>query len=746
MSESTSFTRMSEQLDHRKLIRKLDDISDQCYKLLQLCQDLEQSIQDHANDDTAHSDIRQEISIIDGKLISLNSSFAQQISDLTGTYNTKIDELTTKDIELEQSISGLHTDIDKITSGDITFDASITSSVTADNIKDANAGTAIINSTAIGGTTAIANLKSPNGRFIIGTNDKGFDIDYTSNIHINNTNPDKQLVLLNEQGNSTFPGTITATEFIGTFNGDITGNAGTADNAEALNGLGSNAFVRKTGNITETITGSKTFSSTIIASAGITGTIDNADKLDNLDSTDFIRKTGSINENITGVKTFDNDIKSDTITAKSGDLTGSIGSVSIRYKSGYIDNIEASTLSGKLTGSLIGNATTATKLAIARKINGTDFNGTSAITTSIWGTARNMSISDNSGLHTGASTGVNGSEDYVIKLPYTITGSFEGNATTATKLAIARKINGTDFNGTSAITTSIWGTARNMSIADATSAHVGSAVSVNGSTAYTLKLPTAITASLIGNASTATSLAVKRRINGTEFNGSADITTANWGTARNISIGDASNTNTGAAVSVNGSANITLKLPSNITATNFYGVASSATKLNSAVTINGTAFDGTANITTAAWGYSRNMQITDSDSSNSGAITAVNGTNNVTLKLPSTIKGTLTGNASTATKATQDSDGNKINTTYSKNGHTHDDRYYTESEVNNLLAGKANTSGTYSGLKVGNATSATKAVQDGNGNVITTTYATKLYVNNEISRIVTTDNLHTLLA
>src|SRR5574344_833032 len=674
MSESTSFTRMSEQLDHRKLIRKLDDISDQCYKLLQLCQDLEQSIQDHANDDTAHSDIRQEISIIDGKLISLNSSFAQQISDLTGTYNTKIDELTTKDIELEQSISGLHTDIDKITSGDITFDASITSSVTADNIKDANAGTAIINSTAIGGTTAIANLKSPNGRFIIGTNDKGFDIDYTSNIHINNTNPDKQLVLLNEQGNSTFPGTITATEFIGTFNGDITGNAGTADNAEALNGLGSNAFVRNTGNITETITGSKTFSSTIIASAGITGTIDNADKLDNLDSTDFIRKTGSINENITGVKTFDNDIKSDTITAKSGDLTGSIGSVSIRYKSGYIDNIEASTLSGKLTGSL------------------------------------------------------------------------DGNATTATKLAIARKINGTDFNGTSAITTSIWGTARNMSIADATSAHVGSVVSVNGSTAYTLKLPTAITASLIGNASTATSLAVKRRINGTEFNGSADITTSIWGTARNISIGDASNTNTGAAVSVNGSANITLKLPSNITATNFYGVASSATKLNSAVTINGTAFDGTANITTAAWGYSRNMQITDSDSSNSGAITAVNGTNNVTLKLPSTIKGTLTGNASTATKATQDSDGNKINTTYSKNGHTHDDRYYTESEVNNLLAGKANTSGTYSGLKVGNATSATKAVQDGNGNVITTTYATKLYVNNEISRIVTTDNLHTLLA
>ena len=71
--------------------------------------------------------------------------------------------------------------------------------------------------------------------------------------------------------------------------------------------------------------------------------------------------------------------------------------------------------------------------------------------------------------------------------------------------------------------------------------------------------------------------------------------------------------------------------------------------------------------------------------------------------------GSCTGNAATATKATQDSDGNQINTTYSKNGHTHDDRYYTENEVNNLLNGKANTSGTYSNLTVGNAGSATNA-------------------------------------
>ena len=72
-----------------------------------------------------------------------------------------------------------------------------------------------------------------------------------------------------------------------------------------------------------------------------------------------------------------------------------------------------------------------------------------------------------------------------------------------------------------------------------------------------------------------------------------------------------------------------------------------------------------------------------------------------TKTFSSNIVGNLTGNADTATKATtadsatkatQDSDGNQINTTYSKNGHTHDDRYYTETEVNNLLNGKANDS------------------------------------------------------
>ena len=120
-----------------------------------------------------------------------------------------------------------------------------------------------------------------------------------------------------------------------------------------------------------------------------------------------------------------------------------------------------------------------------------------------------------------------------------------------------------------------------------------------------------------GNAASATKLAAKRTINGTAFDGTANITTANWGTARNITITDG--TNTSSAVSVNGSANVSLNLPGTIKATfvgnvtgncsgssgSCTGNAASATKLaakrtialSGAATGTATAFDGSGNIT-----------------------------------------------------------------------------------------------------------------------------------------------------
>ena len=116
-----------------------------------------------------------------------------------------------------------------------------------------------------------------------------------------------------------------------------------------------------------------------------------------------------------------------------------------------------------------------------------------------------------------------------------------------------------------------------------------------------------------GNAASATKLAAKRTINGTAFDGTANITTANWGTTRNITITDGTNTST--AVSVNGSANVSLNLPGTIKANltgncsgssgSCTGNAATATKLaakrtialSGAATGTATGFDGTANIT-----------------------------------------------------------------------------------------------------------------------------------------------------
>ena len=238
---------------------------------------------------------------------------------------------------------------------------------------------------------------------------------------------------------------------------------------------------------------------------------------------------------------------------------------------------------------------TANQLTTSRNINGTSFNGTANITTSYWGTARNIYIQDATAAHTGAAVSVNGSANVNLKLPSTITATLSGNASSATKLATARTINGTNFDGTANITTVKWGTARNIYIRDASSAHTGAAVSVDGSATEYLMLPSTITATLVGNADTATELQTPRTINGTYFSGVSNITTSYWGVSRNIYIQDATEAHTGAAVSVNGSANVNLKLPSTITAT-LVGNASSATKLATARTLWGRSFDGTANV------------------------------------------------------------------------------------------------------------------------------------------------------
>lgn len=284
---------------------------------------------------------------------------------------------------------------------------------------------------------------------------------------------------------------------------------------------------------------------------------------------------------------------------------------------------------------------------------------------------------------------------------YAGSSSAGGAANSANQLATARTINGTSFNGTGNITTANWGATRTIAIADS-GGNVGTAVSINGSTNYQINLPTTIVAktfigALNGTASSAVALSNTRTINGTSFNGTSNITTANWGTARTLTIG-----NTGK--SVNGGGNVSWSLSeigalpltggtlsgrltangrisaptagsswiSGMTVTNatigistqqktdsYHPVLAVKTSGNHVANIGGLGDDF------GFYGFKsgRTENATDWSFKINAGTGAVSSTGNITAP---TFVGALSGNASTATKATQDSAGQQINTTYIK--------------------------------------------------------------------------------
>lgn len=155
------------------------------------------------------------------------------------------------------------------------------------------------------------------------------------------------------------------------------------------------------------------------------------------------------------------------------------GTTDLRWKCVYSYNLDISststfagkaTFNGGLSGTLTGNASTATTLQTGRTINGTTFNGSANITTSYWGTSRTFYINDPSGAHYN-SYSVNGSGNVDMYLPATMSGfssitsttfsgSLSGNASsasTATKLTTARTIWGQSFNGTANVSGAMTG-------------------------------------------------------------------------------------------------------------------------------------------------------------------------------------------------------------------------------------------------------------------------------------------------
>nr|UWH96590.1 MAG: Prophage endopeptidase tail [Bacteriophage sp.] len=172
--------------------------------------------------------------------------------------------------------------------------------------------------------------------------------------------------------------------------------------------------------------------------------------------------------------------------------------------------------------------------------------------------------------------------------------------------------------------------------------NISSTSTFSGKATFNGGLSGTLTGSLSGNATTATTLQTSRTINGTSFNGSANITTSYWGTTRTFYINDPSGAHYN-SYSVNGSGNVDMYLPStmtgfsSITSTTFSGSlsgnassASTATKLTNTRTIWGQSFNGTANVSGSLTDVA---SITASGNiTAAGAITAKSSSSDIRLK------------------------------------------------------------------------------------------------------------------
>jgi len=219
---------------------------------------------------------------------------------------------------------------------------------------------------------------------------------------------------------------------------------------------------------------------------------------------------------------------------------------------------------GTITAALSGNATTATTLANTRTLWGQNFNGASDVAGNITGagtiqfgtqtnkatltyttnTARTYTVPDAGGnanfVMTEGTQTINGAKTFGS----TITGSLNGNAETATKLADTRTLWGQNFNGGANVSGNITGagtiefgtqtnkatltyttnTARTYTVPDAGGnanfVMTEGTQTINGAKTF----GSAITGSITGNAGTATTLATTRTIWGQNFNGGANVT------------------------------------------------------------------------------------------------------------------------------------------------------------------------------------------------------------------------------
>nr|WP_230887225.1 hypothetical protein [Escherichia coli] len=317
---------------------------------------------------------------------------------------------------------------------------------------------------------------------------------------------------------------------------------------------------------------------------------------------------------------------------ENGDI-GPLRPFAINLRTGLVSIGNGVTVSGGITGNLTGNADTATKLKTARTIGGVSFDGSANIDLPGVNKTGNQSTTGNAATATKLQTartigGVSFDGSANINLPgVNIAGNQNttGNAATATKLQTARTINGVNFDGSANISiptitsrgrvTALTGTTQGATTGlQMYEAYNNGYPSAYGNVLH-LKGATAVGEGelFIGWSGTSGAHAPvhvrsRRDTDTASWSEWAQVytskdsipgvnTTGNQNTTGNAASATKLQTaRTIGGVSFNGTANIDLPGVNKTGNQSTTGNAATATKLQTARTINGVSFDGTANI------------------------------------------------------------------------------------------------------------------------------------------------------
>jgi len=210
-------------------------------------------------------------------------------------------------------------------------------------------------------------------------------------------------------------------------------------------------------------------------------------------------------------------------SADAGTLTGtSLKSTVTSSSLTSVGTLANLTVTNPIAGNINGNAATASKLAAPKNINGVPFDGSTDITISASADAGTLTGTTLKSTVTSSSlTSVGTLANLTVTNP--IVGSVSGNASTATKLAAPKNINGIPFDGTDDITISASADAGTLTGTTLKSTVTNSSLTSVG-TLSNLTVTNPIVGTVTGNAATATKLAATKNINGVPFDGSTDIT------------------------------------------------------------------------------------------------------------------------------------------------------------------------------------------------------------------------------